>query len=261
MRMCDVGWVWEGQGLDPGVHPSIFGVGEGAEFFGVRRAHFLFHPNSELALRKLAHLDEVRCDISKWRFRDAETNGSICYCDSGPDDVEAEAEALSRLSCDYPNVTGGFYDDMKGLLDRAHSGGEALGRIRQALVRDNPALLLECVVYAHELGEAGFWDAVQPHVDVVSFWVWGYPGLAALETDLERCRERFPGKPVVMGCYLRDYPTATPMPMDALRRQWDVLTRALADGRVAAFDILGTVLIDGHQEQAQWVRDCIRAHS
>ena len=70
MKMADVGWVWEGQGLDPGVHPSIFGIGDGAEFFGVRKVHFLFHDTTALALGRLAHLEEVVPDISKWRFRD-----------------------------------------------------------------------------------------------------------------------------------------------------------------------------------------------
>ena len=82
-----------------------------------------------------------------------------------------------------------------------------------------------------------------------------------VKEHLERCREVFPDKPISLGCYLRDYPTQAPMPMDAVRHQWTVLVKALATDLVNGYDILGTVLIDGQLEQATWVRDFIRDHS
>ena len=263
MRMCDVGWVWEGQGLDPGVHPSIFGVGEGADFFGLRKVHFMFHPTTELALEKLSRFEEVVCDISKWQFRNCGTHGagSECFCDSTLEDVRAEAERLSRLSLKYPKVTGGFFDDMKGLVERRGHPPEECATIRAALRKHNPRLKLECVVYAHELDDAAFWQPLESVIDVVSFWVWGWEHLAELDGHLARCRERFPDKPIVMGCYLRDYPARIPIPMDALRHQWGVVAAALNDGRITAFDILGAVLIDGQAVQATWVREFIRDHS
>lgn len=263
MRMFDVGWVWEGHGLDPGVHPSIFGVGEGAGFFGLRKAHFMFHPTTDLALQKLSHLDEVVCDISKWRFRDCGRNncGSECYNDGDLDAVLAEAEKVSRFSLTRPNVTGGFFDDMKGLVERRGHGLDECAGIKAALKKHNPALRLECVVYAHELAEPEFWRSVEQVIDVVSFWVWGHEHLKDLDEHIARCRELFPGKPVIMGCYLRDYPSQAPVPMDALRHQWEVVAKGLAQGLLDGFDILGTVLIDGQLEQATWVRDFIRDHS
>ncbi|MBN2307793.1 MAG: hypothetical protein JXR94_02410 [Candidatus Hydrogenedentes bacterium] len=259
--MADVGWVWEGQGLDPGVHPSIFGLGEGADFFGLRKVHFLFHPTTALALDKLRDKDEVVCDISKWKFRDTDSGGSEHYVDSALESVCAEAEAVSRWSLEYANVTGGFYDDMKGLMEREGHGEAACARVYAALKSHNPELRLECVVYAHELASAAFWGPLAQYIDVVSFWVWGYENLATLDADIDRCRERFPGKPIVMGCYLRDYPSASPMPMGAIRSQCQTVWQGLEDGRLAGFDILGAVLIDGQIEQAVWVRDFIRAHS
>ena len=82
--MAAKGWVWEGQGLDPGVHPSIFGLGGGADFLGLRKVHFMFHETTELALGQLSRFEEVRCDISKWKFRNCGTNngGSECYVDA-----------------------------------------------------------------------------------------------------------------------------------------------------------------------------------
>ncbi|MCP4640724.1 MAG: hypothetical protein GY851_09840 [bacterium] len=261
MKLCDVGWVWEGQGLDPGVHPSIFGVGEGAEYFGLRKVHFMFHPTNELALEKLSAMDEVICDVSKWCFKDTENGGSDHYVDASVERVCREAEDLSRLSLKFDNITGGFFDDMKGLMLREGHGHTSCAQVRDALRAHNDRLELEAVVYSRELDQPEFWEPLIPYVDIVSFWVWGYPHLEDLERDLDRCRALFEGKPIRMGCYLRDYPSAAPMPMDAMRHQWDVVVKALGDGRITGFDVLGTVLIDGHQEQARFVRDFIRDRS
>ena len=262
-NLSQLGWCWEGQGLDPGVYPSVFGVGEGADFFGVRNVHFLFHPNTDLALGKLKRFDKVVCDISKWRFVNCgpDDQGSRCINDSTLEDVCKEAENLSRLSLAYHNVTGGYFDDMQGLMEKRGHSAEHCDAIKKALTRHNPRLILECVVYAHELANREFWTPLARYIDVVSFWVWEYRQLASLEDHLARCRDLFPGKPIVMGCYMRDYPSRAPIPMEALRHQWETMARAIEDGRIQGFDILAAVLIDGHQEQANWIRDFIRVHS
>jgi hypothetical protein len=261
MRMNDVGWVWEGQGLDPGVHPSIFGVGEGADFFGLRKVRFLFHPTTDLVLTKLAGKKEVFCDISKWLAKDTEDGGSTSYGDTSLETVIAEAEKIGRFSLAHPNVTGCFYDDMKGLMRRENLGADACAQVYEAVKRHNPALRLACVVYSHELDPPSFWEPLAPYMDEISFWVWSYEDLQGLEDHLTRCRDVFQGKPVIMGCYLRDYSTRSPIPMDALKFQWEFVARALADGRLDAYEILGTVLIDGQLQQAEWVRDFIRDNS
>ena len=130
MKLSDVGWVWEGHGLDPGVYPSIFGVGEGADFFGLRKVRFLFHPTNDLVLQKLSDKEEVVCDISKWGFRDVEHGGSACTKLGGLETVLSEAEKISAYSQTYPNVTGAYYDDMKGTHGK--------GRPRRRRVCPNP---------------------------------------------------------------------------------------------------------------------------
>ena len=118
MNMADAGWVWEGQGLDPGVHPSIFGVGEGAGFFGLSRALFLFHPTTPLALHKLSHLDEVVCDVSKWGFTDTEGGGS--------DSVNITGEACATGRPVYV-----FHPDGKSAkFDRFHDALRRYGATR-----------------------------------------------------------------------------------------------------------------------------------
>jgi len=260
MKLKDVGWVWEGQGLDPGVFPSIFGVGEGAPYFGLSRAWFMFHPNDELAMRKLSHLQEVICDIAKWKFRNPEHGGTVHWVDSSPESVRREAENVSQLSTRFPNIVGAVHDDMLGLMKRENCQPEQYARIYQALKSANSRLKLWVVVYSHELDPV-VWEGYKPFIDVVSLWVWEAKNLPNLDEYVTRCKEIFPDKPLNMGCYLRDYPTAAPVPMDLLKLQWNKLLGYLQQGLIDSYSILGAVLIDGHQEQANWVRDFIAAHS
>jgi hypothetical protein len=257
--MKGVGWVWEGQGLDPGVDPSIFGVGEGCAYFGLSRACYMFHPNTELAMRKLAHVDEVICDIAKWKFRRTPDGGAAHWVDAAPEPVKREAELVSRLSCRFPNISGAIHDDMRGLIQRESCTPEQYAGIHQALLSANPKLRLWAVVYSHEL-DAAVWAGFESFMDVINLWVWEARNLPHLDEYVSRCRELFPGKPLVMGCYLRDYPTAAPVPMDLLRFQWQTLLRHLEAGTVDAYAILAAVLIDGHPEQAEWVRGFIAAN-
>ena len=45
-----------------------------------------------------------------------------------------------------------------------------------------------------------------------------------------------------------------------LKMQWERLPRYLDEGKIVGYHILAAVLIDGHQEQANWVRDFIAKH-
>ena len=91
----DVGWVWEGQGIDRGVPPSIYGLGQGARYFGLSRANYLFHPNDEHALRLLSDYKEVTCDISKWGWEWNASGRPKCVATSDPATVSINVTAVS----------------------------------------------------------------------------------------------------------------------------------------------------------------------
>jgi len=238
----------------------VLGVGDGCRFFGLTRANFMFHANSDFALDRLAWLDEVTCDISKWKWRERPEGGFEHWVDAAPDSVRAEAELVSRLSLRHPNVTGAFHDDMLGLVRREGVTPEQYADIRAALASVNPAMKLWVVVYTHEF-DAPEWGDFARFIDVVSLWVWESRNLPGLDEHIARCRELFPGRPVVMGAYLRDYTLAAPVPMDLLRGQWEAMARHIEAGTLDGFSILGGNLVETHLEQATWVRDFIAAHS
>jgi hypothetical protein len=259
MRLRDFGWVWEGQGIDPGVYPSIYGLGEGCEYFGLSRANFLFHPNDHHALAKLAHLDEVTCDISQ-SYPGFDREGVDRSQLGSPEGTRAEAERVSRLSRDFPNVTGAFFDDLKGIMKKHAYRLDHIAATRAALASRNPALKMWSVVYGHELEDAEFWAQVGPYIDIVNLWVWQSSDLGKLDGHIERCHALFPGKPLIIGAYLRDYSIPAPVPVERLAFQFGRILDHLSQGRIAGYAILGAVLIDGHRAQAEWVRDFIAAH-
>ncbi len=65
----------------------------------------------------------------------------------------------------------------------------------------------------------------------------------------------------MMGAYLRDYTMVAPVPMDRVQVQWESIARNLEAGTLDGYSILSANLIDGHLEQALWIRDFIAANS
>lgn len=255
MDLRKYGWIWEGQGLDPGVNPSIFGVGEGAEYFGIDRVCYMFHPNDELAMTKLRDFEEVICDISKWKWKRTDDGGAANWVDSSPQSVRKEARKVGHLSTKFTNISGALHDDMRGLMEREGYRPEDYQDIYKALKSENDEIKLWAVVYSHELDED--WDDYEPFIDVVNLWVWNARDIPKLQDYIRKAKRVFPDREIVVGCYLRNYPEEAPVPMDMLRKQWDAVGRNLKTGEIDGYSILGTVLIDGHQEQANWIREFI----
>ncbi|MCU0962522.1 MAG: hypothetical protein MUF48_20700 [Pirellulaceae bacterium] len=257
----DRGWVWEGQGIDPHVPPSIYGLGQGARYFGLSRANFLFHPNDVHALRLLQDYDEVTCDISKWGWEWNADGRPACQPQGDPETVQSEGERVARLAKQFPNVTGVYCDDLAGLMTRFGYGPERFASIRAAIRQANPSIKLWTVVYAHELGQADFWKEMRPHIDVVSFWIWDSNDISQMPAYIDQCRELFHAKAIVMGVYLRDYGKAAPIPVERVVQQMEAIARLIDEGQLTGYAILGAVLIDGHRPQADAVRDFISAQS
>jgi hypothetical protein len=257
-KLAEAGWCWDGQGFNGGVNPSIFGVGEGARWFGLDKVCFMFHPNNALAMEKLRGFKEVVCEISKWKVRRCE-NGVAHYLDGAIPTKSGEATKVSELSTVYPNVTGAIDDDLLGEIQREKITPDQYGKVYTALKQRNPRLKLWTVVYTHEL-KAESWAGFQPCIDVVNLWEWNPENFSRLPQNVDLCRQLFPGKPIQLGCYLRDFVQSRGIPLEKLRTQWELVRKFVSDGTIDGYSILGGFLIDMHPEQATWVRDFIRAN-
>jgi len=257
LNFKDRGWVWEGQGIDPGVPPSIYGLGQGARYFGLSRVNYLFHPNDIHALRLLADYTEITCDISKWGWEWNEDGRPKCVPKSDPAPVKWEGENVARMAKEFQNITGVYCDDLFGLMRRYNYSPKEFGDIRSAIRDLNPDLNLWTVVYTHELEKVDFWTEMRPHIDVVTLWIWNFENIRHMHDYVDQCRELFPNKPIIMGVYLRDYTTKAPVPVDRVRMQMNGIADLIAQGMLAGYSILAAVLIDGHRPQADTVRDFI----
>ena len=262
MRMDRAGWVWEGTGLDPGVLPTIYGVGEGIRYFGLGGANFLFHPNTPTNLAKLSHAERVTADVSKWVWYETTAHdGRFTFAqtrDDAPATVASEAEKLSRLAPEYPNLVGAFVDDTFGVAKHAGYDRDSPRRIKEAACRHR-ALDLWTVVYTHEL-DRPWWDDWAPVVDVVSLWVWDSESLPGTADSVAACRRRFARQRINMGIYIRDYSRRAPVALPMLECELEAVRRLLEAGDLESYSILGACLVDQHPKQAALIRDFIRAH-
>lgn len=267
-KLADAGWCWDGQGLNGQWRFSIFGAGEGTRWFGLRRCCFMFHPNTAMAMEKLRDLgiEEVVCDISKWEYQKVEhpdykglSAPMRMHHDGRIERKCREAEIVGELSLKHPIVTGAFDDDLYGKIKTEHLKPDDYAAVHRAVKRINPKLKHWGVVYAHELKKEN-WAGFTDFLDVISFWVWKSQDLANLDRHVEQCRELFPGKPINLGCYLRDFTLLDAVPMDRLKLQWERVLKLVAAGTIQGYSIISGKLIDMHPEQATWVRDFIKAN-
>jgi len=264
MSLRDVGWVWEGQPAYRDFPPSMYGFGEGCEYFDLSKAYCLYHGNNERMLSKLQDLDEIVCDLSIWKYRKIENAekhiGWGIYHEMDPDIMLEEARKISALSTKLPNIVGAMKDDLLGAVKSKTYKPGLFAEVRRALTSENPDLKLFSVVYVRELAPDN-WKDIADALDGIYLWVWESRNLEpTLDEGIDRCREIFPDKPIVLGCYLRDYTLQTPMPMDRLQWQWERIPGYLEQGKITGYCILGAYLIDHHRENAEWVRDFIAAH-
>ena len=260
-KFSDVGWCWDGQGFNGGVNPSIFGAGEGTKWFGLKKTAFMFHPNTELALKKLRDFEEVICEISKWKVRRCE-NGVAHYLDGAIESKLREAKTVRRLSRSFPNLSGAIDDDLLGCIRREKITPKQYGTVYDALKKENPDLKLWIVVYDRELVKE-HWAGFEHFTDVVNLCVGNQTeNFSQLGRFLDQSETIFPGKPVNLIYRLRDFGTRPPgpVPIDLLEQHWNEILKYVEQGRLQGYSILGGFLIDMHPEQARWLRDFISAH-
>ena len=158
---------------------------------------------------------------------------------------ESNAEELSRLSLEFPNIVGAMCDDVS-VHFRNVVLPEAFAARSRALKKHNAKLKMYGVVYAQELGRKDF-SPILPYLDVVNLWFWNMEEILDYDRYLESCRATFPGKPILQGIFLHDYGTSDAgAPPSLLRHQLDkareYLTRGIVEG----------VVILGDREIAKW---------
>lgn len=171
-------------------------------------------------------------------------------------DVE-EAETLSSLSLEFPNLRGGVVDDMIANCGPNYSIRE-YRKIYDALHRHNPDLELYAVVYTYEL-DLPIAKRLSDCIDRVILWTWSAGDLIQLDMNLEKCRLLYPGKKIMMGVFMFDYGlTALPNQVAAMEFQLSRARRYLSEGKIQDIVILGDREIEKCPDAAEYIRKFFR---
>lgn len=177
-----------------------------------------------------------------------------------------ERDHVFQLASAQTNIVGVFMDDFFDLdsgkaaqaaADNATAAPAALSvaelqDIRRRLQVGERKLDLGVTLYTHQLT-----PRVRSHLDlcdVVSLWTWKAGDLKDLEANFEKLRALMPGKRVLLGCYLWDFGTGKPMPLDRMKLQCELGLRWLKQGRVEGMIFLATNVCDLNLETVEWTR-------
>ncbi len=195
----------------------------------------------------------------------------------GGPESNAERAAVLKLVGNTPNMTGIIMDDFftvdfetlqgKKPGPVANLSVEDLAEIQKQLKAsggdrrraghtDERKLELWAVLYANQL-----FDGVIPHLkqcDRVAFWTWKAEDLAQLEANFEKTEKLAPAAKKVLGCYMWDYGTSKPMPVEAMEHQCEAGLRWLKQGRIEGMIFLASCITDLGIETVEWTRQWIQ---
>ncbi|MBI4606210.1 MAG: exo-alpha-sialidase [Planctomycetes bacterium] len=252
LRVRDCLWVWGNPEMAaPGPHSHGTFAGAGP----AERARLLGVPNVVLAGRGLP-ADEVE---ARRILGDAAGAPRLVWevaPDGGegpPFAYEKKLALLERLRREDRRIEGVLLDDLSTVAIDVGLLPQHVRRVRELLPGGGAEVKLWGVLYTMSLGRERIDDYVR-ELDGIQLWVWHAKDFPRLEEDVERCEERFPGKPLVLGIYLHDYGGGRRMPLDLLARQCGTALELLRAGRVEGIVFL-TITDDA--DAVRWTADWV----
>lgn len=176
----------------------------------------------------------------------------------GGDGITSEAERthVLELARRLPNIVGFFMDDFFHSPHRTDDLGALSIREIQAMKAGMRSvgrpLRLGVTLYTHQLDLP-----LGPYLDEcddVSLWTWRASDLKDLEASLERCEKLTPSSDKLLGLYMYDYGTQSPMPVDLMQLQCEAALRWLKEGRIRGMIFLATCICDLELDAVEWSR-------
>ena len=244
----DTLWMWGGPTPCWGGSMADDTLVRGARYFDAKNGVYVYGPTDEKMMRIHSGFKRLLCQVNG----NCRTPGA----QRGMSD-EANAEELSRLSLEFPNIVGAMCDDVAVRYRRVVLPEDFAAR-RRGLTKYNDKLKMYGVIYVHELERKDF-SAILPYLDVVNLWFWNMEEILDYDRNLRLCQERFPGKPILQGIFLHDYGLSDAGTLPSLLRyQLEKAREYMTGGVVAGVVILGDREIAKWPESAAAVRDYLR---
>jgi len=257
-QVRDCFWAWA---HEAGVYNGHWGLPAASRITPVEGAHFLGVPN--IIFIRYENKPPMPCDQYAVPFRSLQrVNWSITG--AGGLTSDQEREQVLQLAAKMPNFTGLFMDDFFN-LDRSPQDSSnpataaltvpQLRQLREKLNVNGRKLDLGVTLYMTQL------DArILGHIDlcdVVSLWTWKAADLRELENNFEKAKKLLPTKRLRLGCYMWDFGTEKPMPLDLMKKQCELGLQWLKAGRIEGMIFLATNICDLQLETVEWTRQWI----
>lgn len=237
-------WVWGGPTPLWGGSMADDTLVKGADYFGSENVVYVYGPTTDHMLSLHSKYKKMLCQVNA----NCRTEGALANTE------EENAQLLSKLSLKYPNIVGAMCDDFCTGFGRVLLP-ERFEKIYNGVKKFNKDLRVYGVIYAHELGAKNF-QLIQPYIDVVNFWLWNKEEILDIDTHIARCREEFPGKPIILGIFLHEYGRADAgNPPRLLVRELQKAREFLTKGWIEGVILLGDREIKKWPESAKAVKD------
>ena len=171
-------------------------------------------------------------------------------------------EFICHLAEKYPNITGGFVDDLFASVrhlpenERLPAVANILKRIRQGLSKAPRPMELYVVWYTYEIDEEKA-KVLEEDVDGITLWTWNCEELLQLESRFEQIEKLFPNKKKMLGIYMYDFPSAIPVPNDLMEHQCEFGLRLMKEGRLDGMIFETNSVMGCGLASEKWLREWI----
>lgn len=258
MSWRDKLWMWGYTQEKIGV--SVPFTGSTKSYCSLESAARYFGMNNTVFMNSMHSLERLEENLNYLR----DSKQILCGLPHGERNAIAGAEAISRMSLNFPNVRGIVLDDFLQLSGHPTTP-ELVRAIREKLRSANPALEIYVVMYS----DVNHLD-VTPYLDLIDgiiLWRW-VSTEHFWRSEFDPLLHRFKvntGKKLFHGVYLQNYgeysSAAHPMDFELWKLQWMRILCSLRDG--AAF-LNGCVLLQNgwvsnpeFRDHAVWLKDTL----
>lgn len=243
-------WIWTHA---DGVYKQEWGLPRTSRMTPLEGAVYLGVPN--LLFIRYADKPEMPFDQYAIAFRPMK-RVVWSLVGAGGQSNDKEREHVLDLAGRFPNIAGFVMDDF---FRKDGTGSLSVGQLkalRDRLVIGGKRRDLYVVLYQHQLEMPV--SAHLEHCDKITFWTWEAKDLVQLETSFDRLEKLAPKHGKLLGCYLWDFGTNKPMPLDLMKKQCELGRKWLKEGRIEGMIFLASNVCDLELETVEWTRKWIQ---